>query len=78
MMGFLKNYLRAELHFGNGDGSFGTDLYTSLTAETLISLNRVSLAVYHLENLSRTCCYTFLIATTLIFVYNYFKHYTPP
>ncbi|OGR17243.1 MAG: hypothetical protein A2X81_08105 [Desulfobacterales bacterium GWB2_56_26] len=61
-----------------GDCTFWAYFNAGLTTEALIGLDRLCFAVYHLENLGRTSCYTFLIAYAFVFIYNYFKHGSPP
>jgi len=61
-----------------GDCTLWAYFNAGLAAEALIGLDRLCFAVYHLENLGRTSCYTFLIAYTFVFIYNYFKHGSPP
>ena len=77
-MGLNRSNILIELHFGYSNSTFRTNFYTSLTAETLVSFYWISFSVYHLENLCWTCCDTFFITTTFIFVNDNFKHYTPP
>ena len=66
------------LHLGYGNCSFRAYFNAGLTTETFVSVNRLGFTVYHFEYLCRTCCYTFFIARTLVFINNYFKHFTPP
>jgi hypothetical protein len=74
MGSFGQTLLAGRLHFGDSDGTFRADLYTGFTTKTLIGLNRLGLAVNHLENLCRAGIHTFLITDTLVFIYNYFPH----
>jgi len=68
------NYQQPALHLGNGDGAFGANFHTSLTAKALIHVHGICLAVYHFKNLGRTGVYAFFITITFIFVNNYFPH----
>ena len=65
---------RLFLHFGNSNGLVTTNLNTGFTAQTFFSFNRLGLAVFHLEYLSRACCHAFFTSSTFFFVYDYFKH----
>jgi hypothetical protein len=68
------NYQQPALHLGYGDGAFRANFHTSLTAEALIHVHGISLAVYHLKNLSRTSVCTFFIAGTFVFINIYLPH----
>jgi hypothetical protein len=62
--------------FGNGDGTFGANLDTGLATQALVGINRLGLAVPHLENLSGASVYTLFITRTFVFVDNDFPHGT--
>jgi hypothetical protein len=62
--------------FGNGDGTLGANLNTGLTAQTLVSVHWLGLAILHLEDLSRTGVYALFITGTFVFVNNDFPHGT--
>ena len=77
-MGLQTAVIPYCLAFGYSNCAFRTNLDTGFTTETLIHLNGLGFAVFKLEHLCRARIDTFLTTGTFIFIYNNFKHDTPP
>jgi hypothetical protein len=77
-MGLFIKIEYSVLDLVYSDSALRTYFNTGLTTETFICLYWLCFTVYHLENLSWACCYTFFVAAALVFINYYFKHELPP
>jgi hypothetical protein len=69
-----KNSSLKLLYFFNRDSLSLADLHAAFTTQALIGINRIGLAINHLEHIHWANVYTFLVAIALILVNCYFPH----
>ncbi len=65
---------RLPSHFFYGDGTLGTDLNATFAAQTLVHIDRLGFAVFHLEYRGRATIYAFALAIALAFIYRHLIH----
>jgi hypothetical protein len=75
---FQEKRTAGKSDLGYSDRTFRAYFNAGLAAEALVGLYRLRFTIDHLENLGRASCYTFLVTAAFIFIYNYFKHGSPP
>jgi hypothetical protein len=75
---FQEKRTAGESDLVYSDRTFRAYFNAGLATEALVGLYRLRFTIDHLENLSRASSYAFLVTNTFVFIYNYFKHGSPP